>query len=61
MFKYKTIQEAIKAAFSLGLNTFAKYKVGYKQDARLPAYPNRLYSNDWEDIGGWYGFLGKEK
>jgi hypothetical protein len=61
MTQYKTIQEASKAAISLGLNSFAEYKTGYKQDVRLPANPNIKYSADWIDFGRWHGFLGYEK
>jgi hypothetical protein len=61
MYKYKTIQEAIKALFSLGLNTIAKYRAGYKQDERLPANPEQNYNDDWNDFGKWDGLLGIER
>ncbi len=61
MYKYKTIQEAIKAAISLGLNTIRKYKAGYKQDKRLPANPEQHYKDDWDGFGEWDGFLGIER
>jgi hypothetical protein len=61
MDKYKTIQNAIKAVISLGLHTIAKYQADYKKDERLPANPEQYYSDDWNDIGKWQGFLGVER
>jgi hypothetical protein len=61
MAKYKTIQEASKAAIALGLTSHRKYIAGYNQDPRLPAYPDKAYRDDWADFGTWYGFLGNEK
>lgn len=60
MDKYKTIKEASKAAIALGFNSRAEYQAGFKQDPRLPAAPDRLYSDYWEDFGTWYGFLSIE-
>jgi hypothetical protein len=57
---YPTIQEASKAAVALGLNSKEKYLAGYKQDKRLPACPDQVYSEDWTDFGKFYGFLGNE-
>lgn len=61
MDKYKTIKEASKAAIALGFNSRAEYQAGFKQDPRLPAAPDRFYSDDWEGFDTWYGFLGKER
>ena len=61
MDKYKTIKEASKAAIALGFNSIAEYQAGFKQDPRLPAAPDRLYSDDWEGFGRWYCFLGNKK
>jgi len=61
MAKYKTIQEASKAAIALGLKSKLEYNAGYKQDSRLPAGPNEVFSDDWANFGLWYGFLGNEK
>lgn len=61
MDKYKTIKEASKVAIALGFNSRAEYQAGFKQDLRLPAAPDRLYSDYWADFGKWYGFLGTEK
>jgi hypothetical protein len=58
---YQTIQEASKAAISLGLRSITEYKAGYKQDALLPSNPNVVYRDDWADFGGWYSFFDNEK
>ncbi len=58
---YPTVQEASKAAITLGLKSITKYLAGYKQDARLPSSPSHMYREDWADFGGIYGFLGNEK
>lgn len=58
MAKYKTIEEASKAAILLGLRSIAEYKATYKQDPRLPACPETVYRNDWAGFGMWSAFLG---
>lgn len=52
--KYATWQEASKAARKLGLSISTKYRAGdYKKDPRLPAAPDRYYS----DFPDWSTFL----
>ena len=57
---YPTIHEASKAAVALGFKSFPEYRAGYKQDKKLPAKPEALYSDDWSGFGTWYGFLGNK-
>jgi len=55
--KYPTYVEASAAARKLSLKTMSEYKVGYKQDPRLPYQPNKCY----DDFKGFPAFLGTEK
>ena len=61
MDKYETIEEASQAAMSLGITSQPDYKKCYKEDPKLPAHPDQVYSDDWASFGTWYGFLGSEK
>ena len=58
---YSTIHEASNVVVALGITSKKEYLIGYRQDARLPASPNKVYREYWEDFGSWRGFLGKEK
>lgn len=56
---YPTLEEAKTAAKALGIKTSGQYKLTYRQDARLPSMPEKLYANaGWTD---WYDFLDKDK
>ena len=58
---YPTIQEASNAAIVLGINSSKEYKGSYDRDERLPAKPEVIYRASWENLGTWYGFLGKKR
>lgn len=54
-----TYAEAKAAAQVLDITDKEDYAARYRQDARLPASPDRVYSNaGWTN---WYDFLGKKK
>ncbi|MDD2127267.1 VPA1269 family protein [Pseudomonas monteilii] len=56
---YAHLLEAKLAAQALNIQTQSQYANRYKEDARLPASPDNVYSRDgWVD---WYDFLGKER
>ncbi|AZG34806.1 gamma-mobile-trio integrase GmtZ [Shewanella psychromarinicola] len=57
---YRTLEEASEAAINLGIMSATEYKKRYKEDPRLTFNPNIIYSDDWDNIGNWVGFLGKE-
>ena len=54
---HPTWQQAGKAALKLGIVSAGKYRSMHKGDKRLPASPERRYS----DFPGWEEFLGREK
>tara|TARA_R110001592_G_scaffold341474_1_gene630557 strand:+ start:29191 stop:33345 length:4155 start_codon:yes stop_codon:yes gene_type:complete len=56
--KYLTYEEARSAAKSLNFDGIREYKVGYKQDPKLPSSPHVSYADEWVD---WYDFLGNER
>jgi len=57
--KYKTFGEAMRAARSLGIETYTAYQLRYKEDPRLPSSPKKAYPHDWVS---WPHFLrGEEK
>ncbi|WP_257173417.1 VPA1269 family protein [Colwellia sp. M166] len=56
---YETLQEASDAALALNISSGIEYGRRYKEDPKLPAYPDTKYKDQgWE---GWRAFLGKEK
>ncbi|MGR5234374.1 integrase repeat-containing protein, partial [Vibrio rotiferianus] len=55
---YSTYAEASEAAIGLGIQSQREYQQRYKEDERLPSYPNKGYANDWVD---WFSFLDIEK
>jgi superfamily II DNA or RNA helicase len=55
--KYKTWQEASKAAIKLGIKDYVDYKSKYKKDKCLPSHPKFKYKN----FPGWDVYLGKKK
>jgi len=56
--KYTTYAEAKSAAQELGVASFKQYSRKYSEDERLPANPDKFYTEEWED---WYAFLGTER
>ncbi len=54
---YLTWEESSKVAISFGIKSRSLYKKMYKLDPRLPAHPDRFYT----DFPGWYKFLGINK
>lgn len=52
---YKTINEASKAAITLGISSSASYAARYENDPKLPSCPRKTYRKDWI---GWDHFLG---
>ena len=55
---YSTLAEAQQAAL-LGISTWSEYSKRYKKDPRLPAYPNKIYVDEWPVKNGSAIFLGK--
>ncbi len=53
--KYKTWQQASRAAIKLGICTEADYRIKYKKDKKLPSSPNRFYKN----FPGYRKFFGR--
>jgi len=54
---YQTYQEARKAVETLGIRYLKDYQKRYKEDAKLPAQPNKTYANrGWKN---WADFLGR--
>ncbi|WP_303414842.1 integrase repeat-containing protein, partial [Shewanella sp. 5_MG-2023] len=60
MSKYKTVEEASKAAINLGIKSQVEYIKRYQEDPRLHSVPYSFYRDDWQAFGTWYGFLGKD-
>ncbi|WP_110456903.1 VPA1269 family protein [Shewanella algidipiscicola] len=58
---YATIQEASTAAIELGIKSRPEYFKRQKEDPKFPCNPDIYYSDDWQEIGRWYGFLGQLK
>ncbi|MFY3773002.1 gamma-mobile-trio integrase GmtZ [Marinobacter salsuginis] len=56
--KYETLAKASSAAQARGIETIAEYRKLYREDPRLPCFPEKVYAADWV---GWYEFLGKER
>lgn len=54
--KYKTYEEASKAALSLGITSYDKYQLKWKLDPGLPQSPANLYKSNWVN---WWSFFGK--
>ncbi len=56
---YPTYAEAQAVVQSLGIQSREEYSTRYRDTPRLPARPDKQYSDTgWTD---WYDFLGKEK
>lgn len=53
---YDTMEEAGRAAITLGIGTPAQYKMQHKKDPRLPSNPNLAYKATWM---GWPQFFGR--
>lgn len=56
--KYVTLGEALEATRKLSIKTRVEYYRRYKEDLRLPHYPEAKYKDDWD---GWYSYLGTTK
>lgn len=56
---YQTYAEAQAAVQVLGIRVQLDYVKGYKEDARLPSNPDKIYAGlGWTD---WYNYLGNAK
>lgn len=55
---YRTIEQAMASIQKLEIKTWRQYCVRRVEDPRLPANPKYQYSEDWEKIGRWNGYLG---
>ncbi|WP_413113192.1 VPA1269 family protein [Thaumasiovibrio sp. DFM-14] len=55
---YKSLSEASKSVFNLGIRSQIQYFKRYKEDPKLPSHPSKFYKNEWVN---WYSFLCKEK
>lgn len=58
---YSTIEEASAAAIGLGIKSSTDYTARYHQDNHLVANPVKYYGDAFVKIGGWDGFLKREK
>ncbi|WP_434939398.1 gamma-mobile-trio integrase GmtZ [Shewanella sp. HL-SH8] len=52
---YPTLAAAQQATQALGITSQANYQQRYREDPRLPSWPNATYSADWQS---WSQFLG---
>ncbi|MFG8734045.1 integrase repeat-containing protein, partial [Pseudomonas aeruginosa] len=56
---FYTYTETQAAAQALGIKTQSDYNKRYREDPRLPAQPNRAYTDaGWID---WYDLLGNKR
>jgi hypothetical protein len=55
---YPTIKEASAVAIRLKITFSTEYAQRYREDPRLPACPDKVYSDEWTEFGKWFGFLG---
>ena len=53
---YSTLEEASRAAQTLGIMISIEYNKRYKEDPRLPREPQRVYADKWQN---WLIFLGQ--
>lgn len=53
---YEKLEDAAKAAQSLGITSSTEYKRRRKDDPLLPAVPFQTYNSEWRS---WYHFLGR--
>ena len=51
-------EEAKEVVARLGFTNMERYRIGYKDDPRLPSHPEVIYSEFWID---WYDFLSTTK
>ena len=58
---YATYQEASAAAIQLKVQTKEEYQKYYRQNPKLLVSPDKFYKPDFQNNGGWYGFLGKKR
>ena len=54
---YNSWKEASIASINLNLKSGNEYRRNYRNDPHLPYFPERVYSKEWESMGGWEGFL----
>ncbi|WP_406675939.1 gamma-mobile-trio integrase GmtZ [Shewanella benthica] len=54
---YSTLAEAQQATQALAISRLVEYKQRYREDPHLPADPNKIYANEWQN---WPTFLGNE-
>lgn len=57
---YETYQAASHAAQLLQLKSTSQYRRHYKKDSKLPRKPDEVYRPEFQNKGGWYGFLGNK-
>ncbi|MGH1431801.1 MAG: gamma-mobile-trio integrase GmtZ [Neptuniibacter sp.] len=52
---YSSLKEASKAVQLLKIKSMVEYKTRRREDSKLPANPERVYSNDWVDAKSFLG------
>lgn len=57
---YPTVEEAMKAVKKLKISS-SDYHTRYREDPRLPSSPQKIYEKDWDRIGRWTGFMGRQQ
>ncbi len=57
---YTTFAEAQQAVIALGIASSTEYRQRYKEDPRLPSYPEVRYAEEWPPENGWPIFLEKK-
>lgn len=58
---YESWALAAKAARSLNIKSAKEYFSRRSEDPNLPSNPHQYYQAEWEQKGGWYGFLKKKE
>lgn len=53
---YKTLEETIKAAQTLGIKKYSEYRLRYNEDPQLPSNPRTTYISEWIS---WSHFFSK--
>lgn len=54
---YGSWRAAANACRALGIKSSHQYRDAHKRDPRLPSRPELKYSETWDLIGRWQGFL----
>jgi hypothetical protein len=52
---YLTLEDASNATIKLNIKSWKEYIIRYKEDPRLPAKPNLIYSEQWIGFDNYFG------